>query len=84
MIVLGVPVLSRYDLLERLLASAEAGTVKPDRYLIVDNGRQLDVRSPGISRAVERGATVSVLSPGRNLGVAASWNAIHVLPYTWS
>jgi len=76
MIVLGVPVLSRYDLLERLLASAEARTVKPDRYLIVDNGRQLDVLSPGISRAVERGATVSVLSPGRNLGVAASWNAI--------
>ena len=73
---LGVPVLSRYDLLERLIASAEDGAVKPHRYLIVDNGGRLDTKSSSIARAVARGATVSVLSPGRNLGVAASWNAI--------
>ena len=73
---LGVPVLSRYDLLDRLIASAEDGVVKPHRYLIVDNGGRLDVRSPSIARAVARGAVVSVLSPGRNIGVAASWNAI--------
>jgi glycosyltransferase involved in cell wall biosynthesis len=75
-IVLGVPVLSRYDLLERLLASAEAGTSKPDRYLIVDNGGKFDAGSAAVTRAIARGATVSVLSPGKNLGVAASWNAI--------
>jgi glycosyltransferase involved in cell wall biosynthesis len=73
---LGVPVLSRYDLLDRLIASAEAGVVNPHRYFIVDNGGRLDVRSPSIQQAVARGAVVSVLSPGCNLGVAASWNAI--------
>jgi glycosyltransferase involved in cell wall biosynthesis len=74
--ILGVPVLYRYDLLERLIASAENGLAKPSRYLIVDNGGQLDEESPSIARAIERGAIVSVLYPERNLGVAASWNAI--------
>jgi glycosyltransferase involved in cell wall biosynthesis len=73
---LGVPVLSRYDLLDRLISSAEDGVVKPHRYLIVDNGGRLNPHSPSIARAVERGAVVSILSPGTNLGVAASWNAI--------
>src|SRR5271166_2286972 len=74
-IIIGVPVLSRYDLLERFFASAEDGTLKPDRYLVVDNGGKF-TETPSVRRALERGATVSVLSTGGNLGVAASWNAI--------
>ena len=41
MISLCVPVLNRYDLLVKLLESAEAGDIKPDKYYIVDNGKKL-------------------------------------------
>lgn len=67
--ILGVPTLCRYDLLQKLIASVEAGSVQPDRWVIVDNGgkarRQL--------RLPERG---TLIEPGNNLGVAASWNRI--------
>jgi len=75
---LGVPVLKRYDLLERLLASAEA-TYKLDGYLIVDNGGEFRAKlegSPVIHHALSNGRTVRVLEPGSNIGVAAAWNAI--------
>ena len=76
---LGVPTLNRYDLLGKLIASAEAGRLKPSGYLVVDNGgRFLDEapKMPGVAAASERGASIFVLSPGQNLGVAASWNAL--------
>lgn len=76
---LGVPVLKRYDLLERLLASAEAGSQNPSGYLIVDNGGEFRARiesSDIVRRLLERGADVRVLEPGSNIGVAAAWNAI--------
>jgi tetratricopeptide (TPR) repeat protein len=74
-IVLGVPTLTRYDLLDRLFESAEGGALKPDRYLVVDNGGEF-TPTPSVLRALARGARVSVLAAGENLGVAASWNAI--------
>jgi len=67
---LGIPTIVRYDLLGRLLDSAERGTVKPDGYLIVDNGGGLaaaGVRVPENTR---------IIVPGKNLGVAAAWNLI--------
>jgi GT2 family glycosyltransferase len=67
---LGVPTIVRYDLLGRLLDSAERGSVKPDGYLIVDNGGGLaaaGVRVPENTR---------IIVPGKNLGVAAAWNLI--------
>jgi GT2 family glycosyltransferase len=66
---LGVPTLCRYDLLQRLLDSAEAGHVRPSGYVIVDNGGEARarLRLPG---------TVELIEPGRNLGVAASWNVL--------
>ncbi len=76
---LGVPTLNRYDLLGRLIASAEAGTLKPSAYLIVDNGRRFNEeapRMPGVAAAITRGVEIRVLSPDTNLGVAASWNAL--------
>lgn len=70
--ILGVPTLCRYDLLDELLRSAERGHVRPSRYIIIDNGgrypleRAVDVvRSP-----VER------VNPYKNSGVSASWNRI--------
>lgn len=66
---LGVPTLNRYDLLQHLLDSAEHGSVKPDGYIIVDNGRETRTR-------LRLPPNVQVIEPGRNLGVAASWNLI--------
>lgn len=77
--ILGVPVLSRYDLLEKLLESAEDSSEPPCLYLIVDNGGhfgEVAARSPNLARALARGAAIWVLAAGENLGVAASWNAI--------
>lgn len=64
MITLCVPTLNRYDLLKKLLESAERGSCVPDRYLIVDNGGKLDFQFP----------KMEVYTPSRNIGVAASWN----------
>src|SRR6185369_8048943 len=66
---LGIPTLSRYDLLTKLLVSAECGTLKPDEYIIVDNGGQFVV--PGGLRHKLR-----MIRPRTNLGVAASWNLL--------
>lgn len=73
-ILFGVPTLTRYDLLGRLLASVEAGTVRPESYYLIDNG---DLAA----QKVEEGslvlpANMSIDRPGMNLGVAASWNKI--------
>ena len=76
---LGVPTLNRYDLLARLIASAEAGRLKPSDYFIVDNGGRFDTEAPnmpGVATALARGARFYVLTPDANLGVAASWNAL--------
>jgi len=66
---LGVPTLCCYDLLQRLLDSAERGSVKPDGYIIVDNGGKARAR-------LRLPPNVQVIEPGRNLGVAASWNLL--------
>lgn len=70
MIVLAAPCVSRYDLLQDLLDSAEQGTRKPDRYVVVDNGGKIT------SSGVRLPANTDVISPGRNLGVSASWNSV--------
>lgn len=65
--ILGVPTLYRYELLDRLLRSVDAGSVKPTNTLVIDNGGRYEPRSP---------LPVRVERAGRNLGVAASWNRI--------
>jgi GT2 family glycosyltransferase len=62
MIVLGVPTLNRWDLCQKLLKSACAGTLVPDLLVVVDNGQQVQS-----SEALQ-----SVESPDRNLGIT-SW-----------
>jgi GT2 family glycosyltransferase len=68
---LGVPTLRRYDLLQGLLDSAESGSVRPDGYVIVDNGPDGAALS-----ALRWPANTQVIRPGRNIGVSASWNRL--------
>lgn len=58
-----VPTLNRYDLLQKLLGSVQRGTKIPQQIIVIDNGGEC----PNIPNA-------TVVRPGRNLGVAASWN----------
>jgi GT2 family glycosyltransferase len=60
--VLGVPILNRPDLLDKMLASID---VPVGRTVIVDNGEVVDSRD-----------RATVICPGHNLGVAASWNLV--------
>lgn len=64
--ILGVPTLCCYKSLDRLIESAERGGVKPRHYVIVDNG--------GGYEPPKSIANLTLIRPGRNLGVAASWN----------
>lgn len=70
MLTVGCPTLCRYDLLELMLATASEGDLKPDRYIVVDNGMALGRRWWLDHHKVE------VISPGGNIGVAAGWNTI--------
>lgn len=63
--VLGVPFLNRPDLLSVMLRSVDAPV---QRTIIVDNS----VRGFGLQGEPNR----TVITPGHNLGVAASWNLI--------
>jgi GT2 family glycosyltransferase len=65
-----IPTLNRYDLLIRCLESAEAGTLKPTAYYIIDNGMNLDLNT--IPK--EFGNRVYIAKVKYNLGVARSWN----------
>lgn len=62
-----VPVLKRYDLLQDMLRSLEAGSRRPDKVYVIDNGQN------GVP-AVRTSFPVIVLQPEIPLGVAESWN----------
>lgn len=71
MLTLCVPVLRRYDLLQKMLLSAQAGTVVPERVAIINNGRDV----PRLRTAVQGvGMKLGVLTPKEPMGVAESWN----------
>jgi hypothetical protein len=63
-----VPVLNRYDLLERLLDSLSASTVRPTSVVVLDNGQRYWRPRP------DADLSVTVFTPTIPLGVAASWN----------
>jgi glycosyltransferase involved in cell wall biosynthesis len=65
--VVGIPTLSRYDLLDKCLGAIEVSTLQPSKIIVIDNGGNYSTANP----------LVEVIKPGRNLGVAASWNLIH-------
>lgn len=66
MLVLGIPTLTRFDLLEQCIDSALAGTMIPDAVVVVDNSGGQCPRRPD----------VTYLVPPHNVGVAAAWNLI--------
>lgn len=63
---LGVLCIRRYDLLDAFVASVLAGSRRPEKIVLVDNGGQYTAKHPD----------VEVLYQGPNLGVAASWNRL--------
>lgn len=65
--VLGVPVLNRGDLAERMLGSVDLGVAET---LVILNGNADETRSH------LKGHQVTFIDPGFNLGVAASWNFV--------
>ena len=68
---LAIPVLNRLDLLERAVARID----QPAEVLIVNNNTADPAFDAGLAAlATARGLRVT--TPGRNLGVAASWNLI--------
>ncbi|MCX5966471.1 MAG: glycosyltransferase [Cyanobacteria bacterium] len=69
-LLLGVPVYRRYDLLAKLIKSALAGTMVPDRIVVVDNGCSFNAQYRGPMERVE------VIRHGTNEGCAAGWNRI--------
>ena len=75
-VIVAVPTLTRYDLLVEMIASAQAGSRRPDGFYIVDNGGQL---RPDTLPLVPN-ITIVGPSPGQGAqthrGVAASWNLI--------
>jgi GT2 family glycosyltransferase len=77
-LVLGIPTLRRYDLLRTAVTSALAGSVIPQHVIIVDNGGSLpsSVRKTIMNATDHAGVLLDIATPGRNLGVAASWNMI--------
>lgn len=71
---LGIPTLCRYDLLDDLLRSAEAGSLHPSGYVIIDNGGGYGRSRLDAVLGPERAPVAELVTPGRNMGVAASWN----------
>lgn len=68
MITICIPTLNRYDLLLKCIKSCEKGTLKPDKYVIIDNGQKFTENySLPIKNAV-------IISFGENIGLANSWN----------
>jgi hypothetical protein len=74
MIVLGVLVIRRYELFDRFLKSVERGTLRPDRYVVVDNGAKLGQEID--AGVVDLPDNTTLISPGRNLGVSGGFNKI--------
>jgi hypothetical protein len=72
---LGVPTLYCYDLLLRLIRSAEAGTEKPGGYRIIDNGGGF-IEYARKKRSAPLPQNTEITVSGKNLGVAASWNLL--------
>jgi len=72
MVVVGIPTLHRYDLLGECLNSLRASSELVAKAIVIDNGGELTTEE-GFPWPLE------VIRPGRNIGVAASWNLLRRL-----
>ncbi len=63
-----IPTLNRYDLLPGLINSLENNTIKPEYYIIFDNGGKLTLEQlPPLNN-------IKLILAPSNIGVAKSWN----------
>jgi hypothetical protein len=65
----GIPTVTRYDLLQKSIARLALGTRRPDRIILIDNGGRFE-------NLFESQIPIELVRPTYNLGVAASWNEI--------
>jgi len=63
-----IPTLNRYDRLANLIESLLENTIVPNIY-VIDNGNNIYKNLP--KKLLNR---IEIFSPGKNIGVAASWN----------
>lgn len=66
-----VPVLNRYDLLGKLMASLALSTVQPAMIYVIDNGNQSERLTESL--CITRIPT-AIYTPIKPLGLAAAWN----------
>lgn len=71
MINICVPTLKRYDLLRGMIKSCLRSDVKPDRYYIIDNGRNGEELLKHIH---DLPVDVALHTPPKALGIAKCWN----------
>lgn len=71
MISVCIPTLNRYDLCINLLSSLENGTLKPDKYYIMDNGGEFNIYYKNSKLLLNN---LTIIDLGKNLGVSKSWN----------
>ncbi|HEX7378836.1 MAG TPA: glycosyltransferase, partial [Pirellulales bacterium] len=64
---IGIPTVSRYDLLNRCLDAILDGDLLPEQIFVMDNGGGYYCHHP----------LVTVIQPGANVGVAGAWNRLH-------
>ncbi len=69
-----IPTLNRYDLLMKCIESAEAGTLKPSHYFIIDNGTKLNFSEFTNIFSKEIADKIVLIKVKHNVGVAKSWN----------
>jgi GT2 family glycosyltransferase len=69
--VLGMPVLNKHDLMQRMFDSIDYGPI--DRLYIIDNSSSIDKSAVRWPWHINR---IHVADPGYNTGVAAAWNMI--------
>jgi hypothetical protein len=66
----GIPTVTRYDLLQKSIARLALGTRRPDRIILIDNGGRFE-------NTFDSRIPIEIVRPAYNLGVAGSWNEIH-------
>jgi len=70
-IYLCIPTMTQYDLAIKEIESAEAGTLKPDKYIVIDNGGTFNYLLKESNLDLTK---IEVLNLNSNLGCARSWN----------
>jgi hypothetical protein len=71
MINICVPVLKRYDLLREMVKSCQSGSVRPDHYYVIDNGRS---HAKVLEALGDFDISVKLHTPPKRMGIAKCWN----------